>query len=262
MTGRANTERMHLGSGDAHLWLVEPDRVGGPPGTLTALRSVLSADERAAQARFQLPSGRVTYLVAHALVRCALSRFCVPLPQQWTFKVNAFGKPALAAGSECSPLSFNLSHTDGLIACLVGHDMSLGVDTECLARRAPELALLRSCFAPGELADLLATEPHRRHERLIRYWTLKEAYVKALGTGLSLPLDRFSFRIDGAEIRISFDPGIRDDPDAWQFMQLRPTARHLVAVAFRRERRPALRLHVHRGFPFEALFHEGTGGRS
>src|SRR6185503_2215825 len=151
---------------------------------------------------------------------------------------------------EACPLRFNLSNTEGLIACLVADDREIGVDVEDLERRGETVAIADRFFSPLEVAALRAVPEERQRARFFDYWTLKEAYIKARGMGLAIPLDHFSFVIEpGAPIGIAFDPRLPDDPSTWQFAQLRPTARHVISVAVRRAGEPDLRLVVRRTIP-------------
>src|SRR5690606_33310169 len=104
--------------------------------------------------------------------------------------------PDLAPGQTDVPLVFNLSHTDGLIACAVSRGREVGVDVEWLDRRGGDIDVADRFFSRYEVQALYAQPPERRRDRFFRYWTLKESYIKARGMGLALPLDRFSFELD------------------------------------------------------------------
>jgi 4'-phosphopantetheinyl transferase len=110
---------------------------------------------------------------------------------------------------------------------------AIGVDVEDLVREAP-LELADHFFAADEVSALRRLPASEQSERFLAYWTLKESYAKARGVGLSLPLDQVAFRFDGAEPRICIDPRQGDNPDCWQFVQLRPFGQHQLAVCTRR----------------------------
>jgi 4'-phosphopantetheinyl transferase len=104
-----------------------------------------------------------------------------------------------------------------------------------MARERPTLEIAADFFAPREVLALLKAPSAEQCERFFDYWTLKEAYIKARGMGLAIPLDQFWFTLDAsAPVRIAFAPELDDDPASWQFARLRPSARHRVAVAVRR----------------------------
>src|SRR5262249_1633095 len=124
------------------------------------------------------------------------------------------GRPELAASHP--PLRFNLSHTHGLVACVVAR-AACGVDVESLGT-ADHDELAPSVLAPTELADYRALPDTERRERLLEIWTLKESYLKGIGLGLSRPLDSVAFTDFGTEPRCN-------DP-AWRFRSARVTARH------------------------------------
>ena len=131
-------------------------------------------------------------------------------------------------------LRFNLSHTDGLVVCLVAVEREIGVDVEHTARAGSVgIEIAERFSSPSEVAELRSLPFADQRSRFFDYWTLKEAYIKARGLGLHLPLDQFSFHLGltpvtpereptrqhGAPgpgpappIRISFGPRIPDDP--------------------------------------------------
>jgi 4'-phosphopantetheinyl transferase len=135
-------------------------------------------------------------------------------------------------------LHFNLSRATDFVVCAVADEEEVGVDVEDVTRAVEHLAIAAEFFAPDEVRALDELPAAEQRARFFTLWTLKEAYVKARGMGLSLPLDQFWFRIQpGQAIRISFGDGIVDDPDRWRFTLLQPTEIHCRAIA----QRPASR---------------------
>jgi 4'-phosphopantetheinyl transferase len=223
-----------LASAEIDVWILEVPEEG--PTILDERRAaLLSPDERARLRRFHREPDRRLYLFAHALVRTTLSLYAPDLPPaQWRFVSNAHGRPEIAPGLVDQPLRFNLSHTRGLVACAVALERDVGVDVEHLEPPNLDLGLAASHFAPAE-AQALATRPAAaQRARFFALWTLKEAYIKARGLGLAMPLDQFAFDLDGSEIGVRFSPEANDDEHAWHFARLAPTPRHALALAARR----------------------------
>lgn len=226
---------MPLAAAEVHVWTAVPDQVS-EPAARARCEAMLSADERARMQRFHFERDRQIYLVAHALVRTALSRYATCAPAAWAFTANEHGRPEIAPGTCTRPLRFNLSHTRGLVAVAIALERDLGVDVEHLYPRSFDLDVAEHFFAPTEVAALAAQPADARRDRFFAYWTLKESYIKARGMGLALPLDQFAFDLDrGDEITLTVDPRLEDDGRAWWFHQRRVTPEHRLAVALRRE---------------------------
>jgi 4'-phosphopantetheinyl transferase len=223
-----------LGPGEARVWYARPERFA-TPGGVAALEQLLSPDERAQQARFRFAQDRQLYLVAHALLRTSLAQLLGADPAALRFQAGAHGKPELA-WPPGAPLRFNLSHTSGLCAWIVARDCAVGIDVEDGRRVRDIEAIAERFFAPAEVADLRARRGDDQRGRFLAYWTLKEAYLKARGVGLSLPLQSFAMSLGPpGSARVAFD-GIDDDPAAWQLATLRFTDDHPGAVAIRTQR--------------------------
>jgi 4'-phosphopantetheinyl transferase len=238
---------MVLPPDEVHVWIVEPERIE-EPRLLEAYLGLLNAEECEKQRRFHFERHRRQYLVSHALVRLTLSRYAPVRPEAWSFVTNEYGCPRVEA--EGLGLRFNLSHTDGMALVAVANHVEVGVDVEDTMRPGEMVDLADRFFAPSEVAALRALEMSRQRERFFEYWTLKEAYIKARGMGLSIPLEQFAFELQpGQSPRISFDPRLGDEPEAWQFVQLQPSARHQAALAARRPRRLALKVRCQRTVP-------------
>jgi len=162
-----------------------------------------------------------------------LSRYADVAPAQWSFLADSHGRPRIDERNhpQARGLSFNLSHTRGLIAVAVARQPAIGVDVEHLGERPVSMGMAERYFTAQEIADLASLPAHRRQERFCEYWTLKESYLKARGLGLSIPLDRFGFQLcDAGPVRLTADPALDPDAQRWRFWQCRPTPEHLLAV--------------------------------
>ncbi|MCK8679984.1 4'-phosphopantetheinyl transferase family protein [Streptomyces lichenis] len=218
------------------LWLLPEYAVDGFAAALGGAR-LLTAAERAALARRPAPGARRRFLGARLLCRHALSATASRPLAHWRFTTGPYGRPELAGDGD--GLRFNLSHTPGLIACVVTRGRGCGVDTgpdPAPAGLAPRLA---ARLAPAERAELAAADPGARDALAAELWVLKEAYLKALGTGLTRDLGSFAFGPrGGGPIRVH-DP--HRPASRWWFDLLRPAPGHLVAVAAEDGRPGALR---------------------
>lgn len=192
-----------------------------------ACSALLSDEERARVARYKFERFRRESLATRALMRVALSHNRPTAPQDWAFRVNAHGKPAIEPESD---LQFNLSNALGLVVCLVAEGAGVGVDVEPFERSEQIVKLAPKVFSPVEQAQLHALPVADQRERALSLWTLKEGYIKARGMGLALPLDKFSFVFDGSGgIRLEIDRSLGDTADRWRFCQL-DYAGHRIAV--------------------------------
>ena len=139
--------------------------------------AVLSQEEQARYRRFMFDKDRRQFLLARVLVRTVLSRYAPRAPAEWEFEYSPHGKPRIAARFGLTDLQFNHSHADELVACAVTHHHAVGVDVES-AERAVDLKIARYCLSPRELREFEQLKPAEQRPRLMRQWTLKEAYAK------------------------------------------------------------------------------------
>ncbi|QYF92981.1 4'-phosphopantetheinyl transferase superfamily protein [Massilia sp. PAMC28688] len=217
------------------LWLTWYDDAHSP-SLQAAMRLLLNEAERAQEVRFHFADDRLRYLVTRAMVRTVLSRYAAVAPAAWEFVANAYGRPELAAHHGAAALRFNISHTRGLIVLAVSTGRELGVDVEYLAARSVAAGIAEHFFSPREVAALAALPAAQQQSRFFEYWTFKEAYIKARGMGLSLPLDRFGFDLSrpGA-VQPFFDQGCDDgEPQRWCFWQAQPAPGYLLALCAER----------------------------
>jgi 4'-phosphopantetheinyl transferase len=242
-------DALDLCDDELHLWLVYEDEVHD--SLLEDYRRVLSHDERMKEERFQFAADRRRHVITRALVRTVLSRYAGVPAEEWRFSCNAYGRPEIAASASAVPLAFNVAHSKGLIICGVSRARAIGVDTENVCGNRAPLSVARFCFSPLEVGALEALPRAAQHARFFEYWTLKESYIKALGKGLSMPLDLFSFDLEvPGRVGISFHHPLDDDPAQWRFWVFKPSTAHVVAVCARHATgEPELRLRVWETLP-------------
>jgi 4'-phosphopantetheinyl transferase len=179
-----------------------------------------------------------------------LSRYAAVDPKDWVFTTNAYGRPSIVnTYATDGGLTFNVSHTLGLIVLGVAKGRALGVDAENFATRYISSDLANHYFSAEEVAALHEAPHHQQRSRFFEYWTLKESYVKARGQGFSLPLDTFSFQFAGDHAYLTINPELGDDSSRWQLWQLRPSSEHLVAVCAEKLNAPSPRLVVRETTP-------------
>ncbi len=227
---------------EVHVWLARPGAIRDAE-LLDAYRALLTDEERARGDRFRFRRHGDQFLITRALVRTRLSYYFDVPAEDWRFEPGAHGRPEISrpAPDEIHALdgiSFNLSHTEGLIACSLSFGRVIGCDVEDLERRVGSSEIANRFFAPGERRALDAAPAAQRTRRFLEFWTLKEAYLKACGTGLSTPLESFTFELGPPcqetarrTIRVRFD-GIDDDPRSWTFDLLHPDPAHVLAIAY------------------------------
>jgi 4'-phosphopantetheinyl transferase len=224
--------RLSMSDRAIHLYLGLLDEVDRPH-VHEACLAMLSEEERARAARFVAERHRRHFVLAHGLVRAALSRQAPPVdPAAWRFIADRHGRPFVAGPRTDKLLHFNLSHTEGCVACVISPSASVGIDVEATDRPCSHLAIAEFTFSSAEVADLRGLPPAELIDRFFDYWTLKEAYIKARGMGLRLPLDQFSIRIQRQrKIGIAFAPEFGDDAGRWRFTQASPSPRLRLAIA-------------------------------
>jgi 4'-phosphopantetheinyl transferase len=195
---------------------------------LNAANALLSDDERARRDRFRAQRDRDEYAAAHALLRTTLSMFGDWPPEAWRFTAGPHGKPALAGDN--ARLSFNLSHGRGLVACAVTTGADVGIDVEAVTRAIDWRAIASRYFSPAEAAAIERADPAGQTTRFFELWTLKEAFIKALGVGMLQPLRTMTFSVERNDA-VGFLPPSGVMADVWQFGLFAPSADHRLAVA-------------------------------
>ena len=204
--------------------------------------AALDDEERIQAEKFRFAQDRATYIAAHALKRAALSSVHPLAAADWRFERSAHGKPFIPHGHAAAHLSFNLSHTRGFAAVAIAHDIKIGIDVERIQIGKLDQDLADRLFASTE-ADATRVLPQKAQiEALYAYWTLKEAFIKAIGFGLSVPLDAFAFTLE--PLSISFDESLQEDASQWRFYSSQPSPQISMALAAKCEAPNALSVNV------------------
>jgi 4'-phosphopantetheinyl transferase len=196
------------------------------PARIPAYLPILSPDEIARADRYAHQKDRVLYITAHYLLRQTLSLHAPIKPSDWRFLSGPHGKPALLDND--SALAFNLTHTNGLVAVAVSRGTDLGIDAECSHRRV-NTHIADHRFSDAEITWLKALSPDEQVRGFLRLWTLKEAFLKSTGKGLTQSLSSFTIQFDPLSIAMKqVEP---DWPATFQLFELRPTPIHFLALA-------------------------------
>jgi 4'-phosphopantetheinyl transferase len=227
--GSAGFEAM-LQPDEVHIWSIVVDRLPDS-AHVPAQLEVLSDAERDRMDRFRRPIDRRMYGISHVLLRMVLARYESVPPELLRFSRGAHGKPALVDSPGSMGVEFNLSHARGLAVVAVARGRAVGIDAERGDRSIGALLASR-IFSPSERTGLDGMSPDDRARAMVRLWTLKEAYVKALGVGLSLSVADLSFGI-AEEKTPRFEPvsTLEHDPARWSFFELGDLCPFVASIA-------------------------------
>ncbi len=213
--------------GVVHLFFAQPERL---LASAPQHGRWLSQEERERAERFRQPGHGLQYRATRTLVRGVLGGLLGLPPEALDFDVQAHGRPVLRPGT--GTLDFNTSRSRAWVALVVTSGPACGVDVEDTSRTVDVLGIARA-FAPAERILLEASQGEERQRRFFQLWTLKEATLKALGTGLTLSLGACAFQLEPSPPRVVFGGGLQESADGWCFQLRSPDSHHLVAVAVR-----------------------------
>lgn len=213
---------------EVQVWLARPE-----PYSLAVLETrylpLLSEEEQQRCRRFYFEHDRKHYLAAHAMLRLCLAQHLECTPQQVRMAQGANGKPELAGDSGTAPLRFNLSHTRGMVACAVTRSHACGIDVERI-RAMPHMdGMAETVFSESEIDYLARHDAAARPLAFFTLWTLKEAYIKATGLGMSASLRHISLAPEALLVRDGSRPA--QHAGAWLFDSWLPAPGHALALA-------------------------------
>ena len=194
--------------------------------------------------RYYFDRHRKQFLLGRMLMRSVLTQYGEVTPQHWRFVENPYGKPSIDPSQRSQPLFFNLSHSADRLVLAISRHEAIGVDIECSDKSRRVLKIAHRYFSTAEVNELEALPHASQLARFYELWTLKEAYIKACGLGLAIPLRQISFRfVADSRITISFARERDDAPEPWQFWQLQQNAPFALSVAVKCDHREIDQLH-------------------
>jgi 4'-phosphopantetheinyl transferase len=222
---------MNLNDNEIHLWL--SFERPADESSLTRMTSILDPKELERVNAAHSSGLKMRFLAARAMQRTVLARYAPGAdPATLRFVKGEHGKPSLAPQFEAHRLHFNLTHTEGLIAIAVSRHRDVGIDAENRYERTTALRLARRYFTAEEARNLESLPLERQPERFYALWTLKEAWMKATGRGISAGLDNAAFSLDDQHQVAGLTFAASDAAD-WRFWQYQPTEEHALALALR-----------------------------
>ena len=220
-----------------------------PPVQLDGIAKYVSSDEFQQVSMLRFQKDRRDRLVARAMLRMVLSILTSEHYTAWSFRKNANGRPEIDQPHCWSGLQFNLTHTDGFVACAITGSGLLGVDAERIVPNKYKPADMKACLSDPEYYRVCSSPEHLQDPHFFQCWTLKEAYAKAVGKGLHLPFRQFSILPDtSGSFRLSCPPSWEHCPDAWQFSSVQRLEGIQLSVASRRNEHTRIKVIIHDDF--------------
>jgi 4'-phosphopantetheinyl transferase len=214
---------------EIHVWRAALDV---PTSRVQGFERTLTPHEQNRAAQFRFSHLRERFIVGRGILRAILGGYLGVAPQLLHFGYTSYGKPFLVQHAIQIPLSFNVTHTEGVALYAVARARAVGIDIEPYRQLPDAAAIAEQYFSPLENRTLRALPATERPLAFLRCWTRKEAYIKARGMGLSLPLDQFSVTLaPGEPARL-----LRTDHDSaaverWALHELAPGSSYVAALA-------------------------------
>jgi 4'-phosphopantetheinyl transferase len=180
--------KLSIDSNEVHIWRTVLDEQAR---SIDRYLDTLAADEQSKAGRFYFQRDRECFIIAHGVLRAILALYLNRPPASVSFCYGEHGKPALFLESGGDSIRFNMSHSHGMALYAVARGREVGVDLEFVRYDLETDQIAEEFFSRKEIAEICALPPTMRRYAFFLCWTRKEAYIKATGKGLSLPLDQF-----------------------------------------------------------------------
>lgn len=201
-------------------------------GVIQSLRELLSPDELARAERYRFNEDRKEYILARGTLRMLLSSYAKVPAKELRFGYSEFGRPSLLTETPADAVDFNVTHSGDMALFAFARGRKIGIDVEKVRRNFATNEIADRFFSTVERGALRELPLKQRHEAFFRCWTRKEAFIKALGEGLSHPLDQFD---------VSLSPGVppailTTRPDAaevkrWKLWNIKVPSDYAAALA-------------------------------
>jgi 4'-phosphopantetheinyl transferase len=219
---------LSVGADEVHVWRAS---LRPPPHVLARLEAHLSPDERARAARFRFPELRTAFEAGRGAQREILSRYAGLPPHALAYAETSHGKQSLAGAAAGLGIRYNVSNSGDLALIAVTLRREVGVDLEKLKPMPDGIDIAQRFFSAPENEVFAALDPGVRDFAFFCCWTRKEAYIKAVGEGLSMPLDRFDVAFaPGEPARLLRTRGDEDEAARWSMAELHPGEGYVGAI--------------------------------
>ena len=211
-----------------HVWQASLQQ---PSEVIARLAATLSDDELMRAKRFQFENLRESSIIARGILRAILARYTKLSPEQFRFEYTPAGKPYLSKHSGTAGVYFNLSHSGNLVLYAITGNPWIGIDIECIRPISEIDDIAAHTFSAEENNQLRAVAKDQKLGAFFNCWTRKEAFIKAIGDGVSFPLDQFDVSLKpGDPARIMKIFGSEDHAKRWSMYELQPGEGYAAAL--------------------------------
>jgi 4'-phosphopantetheinyl transferase len=221
---------MHLSKSDVHVWRLS---LNAAPSRIRQLIKILSSDEREKAGRFHFDKHRRRYVVTHAMLRIILGRFYLDIePHKLEFRYGEHGKPYISDHFQGRKLCFNIANSHELALYALTRNDEIGIDVEFQRELTGADDIAARYFSSAEIAAIQSLPGETKQKGFYNCWTRKEAFIKAIGKGLSFPLDKFEVSlVPGESARIISIEGDAVKAKQWTLESLDPGQGYIAALA-------------------------------
>lgn len=223
LSHETGTDEFSIPDDEVHIWLASLDL---EPDPLRQLEATLAPEERRRAARFFHRRDQDRFIGSRGILRDLLSKYTAVTPDRVEIRYAAQGKPFIDNSGSGLRISFNLSHSHGVAVYAIARRREVGIDVELVQPEFAGSEIAERFFSANEIAELHSLPSDLRAEGFFLCWTRKEAYVKARGEGLHIPLDCFD---------VTLSPGqpeklTSDDSDRWTLHSYQPVSGYVAAI--------------------------------
>lgn len=219
-------DNLVLSEQEVHIWRADLDLI---ESSLSTFLELLSPDEKNRAQKFRFARDRRNFIAARGVLRSMIGKYLEINPAEISFQYNEFGKPDIAGNY---PLNFNISHSQNMAVFAFTKRFNIGIDVEYVNPDVEVKEIAGNFFSTNEIANLFALPDKQQTLGFFNCWTRKEAFIKAVGEGLSFPLDKFEVSLEPDKpaklLATDWDPNA---VSKWSMYAMSPGANFVGSVA-------------------------------
>lgn len=218
-----------LTDSDLHIWCAS---LNASPENLSYYLSLLSPDEVRRAERFYFERDRNRFIIGHGLLRFLLGGYLNMNPAEIVFVYGEYGKPSLKPVETNKVLEFNVAHSQDLVLYAFNWDRKVGIDVEYMIPLADMDDFARQFFSPKESQFINSLSGKQKEDAFFKTWTCKEAFMKANGTGLTIPINQVEITLSAnEEVRLNSIGSDNDELARWHLELFEPISGYQAAMA-------------------------------